>query len=831
MPALENRDPGFFDRPGVRLTTRIAAWAGLLVGAIALSGVLVVMLATALAYKNLPPIDSLTDYRPKIPLRVYTADNVLIGEFGEERRDVARIADVPLVMKQAILAAEDDRFYQHGGIDYMGIVRAGLANAIHGSAFGGGGRRQGASTITQQVARNFFLSSEQSYTRKFYEILMAFKIEENLTKDQILEVYINQIYLGQRAYGFGSAERVYFGKPLKDITAAEAAMLAGIPKAPSIYNPVVNPARAKARQQYVLTRMQALGFLTPAQVQAALVEKMGIHSEGSEYAVHAEYVAEMARQIAYEQYKEDTYTRGIAIHTTLIASDQNAAYEALRSGVMDYERRHGYDGPEAFVDLPTEAADVDQAIEDALLEYPDSDDIVSAVVLDASPKVVRVSRQGDIFNITGDGLKFVAQALTEKATPAKKLRRGAVVRVMKNAKGDWEITQLPQIQAALVAANASDGSVRALVGGFDFNRNKFNHVTQAWRQPGSSFKPFVYSAALEKGFTPATLINDAPIIISAGQTGSQAWEPHNYDNKYEGPMTMRVALQKSKNMVSIRILQAITPKYVQNYIPRFGLDPDKHPAYLTLALGAGSVTPWQMLGAYSVFANGGYKINPYFIASITDASGAEIAKAEVVHAGDPATRVIDARNAFIMDSLLKGNARFGTAAKAAATLKRSDLGGKTGTTNDQHDAWFAGYSNENIVGIAWIGFDQPRNLGNNETGGGLALPLWISYMQHALKGVPEKARAMPEGVVNVGGEFYYQENQPGAGGIRALGMDDATPADLPPADGSAPSTSGPVQPTPQVTPANPNLPALPPPRVDPNRPDPHNDNPYGLLKG
>jgi len=789
MPVSDESPSGRPLRAPVKIALRIGAWVVLLTAAAFLSGVFLLTLATSLAYKNLPSIDSLTDYRPKIPLRVYTADNVLIGEFGEERRNVVHIRDVPLVMKQAILAAEDDRFYQHGGIDYVGVIRAFLANVAHGTAFGAG-RKQGASTITQQVARNFFLSSEQSYTRKFYEVLMAFKIEASLTKDQILEVYINQIYLGQRAYGFSSAERVYFGKSLKDITPAEAAMLAGMPKAPSAYNPVVNPTRARARQEYVLGRMLALGFLTEDEYQKALNTKLAVKVEGNEYAVHAEYVAEMARQIAYDRFKEDAYTRGLSIYTTLISTEQNAAYAALRNGVLDYERHHGYDGPEAFVDLPPDGDELNQAIEDALLDYVDSDDILAAVVLDATPKAVRAARPGETFEITGAGLKFAAFALSQKAPADKRLRRGAIIRITKNAKGAWEIIQLPQIQAALVAASSQNGAVHALVGGFDFNRNKFNHVTQAWRQPGSSFKPFVYSAALEKGFTPATIINDAPIIIDAAQTGSQTWEPKNYDNKYEGPMTMRQGLAKSKNMVSIRILQAIGPKYVQNYIGRFGFDPEKHPAYLPMALGAGSVTPWQMVGAYSVFANGGYKINPYFISRITDSNGQIIAQANPAVAGDPANRVIDARNAFTMDSLLKGVARYGTGARASAALKRTDIGGKTGTTNDSHDAWFAGYSNENLVSIVWVGFDQPRSLGDRETGGGLALPIWISYMETALKGVPEKERTMPPGVVNVGGEFYYTENQPGQGGITSVGLPPANPvAPGPASPGAAGSPS------------------------------------------
>jgi penicillin-binding protein 1A len=833
MAAPDERLEGADKPPRRSLLLRIAGGLVLLLSVVVLVPFLLVTLATALAFKNLPSIDTLTDYRPKIPLRIYTADNVLIGEFGEERRNVVQIADVPLLMKQAILAAEDDRFYQHGGIDYEGVMRATLSNAMHGTVFGSG-RRQGASTITQQVARNFFLSSEQSYTRKFYEALMAFKIEQTLSKDQILEVYINQIYLGQRAYGFGSAEQVYFGKSLKDIDPAEAAMLAGIPKAPSAYNPVVNPTRAKARQMYVLGRMLALGFITEDQYKKAVDERIVIKTEGAEFAVHAEYVSEMARQIAYDQFKEETYTKGLNVYTTVDSKIQAAAYRSLRDGIMEYERRQKYDGPEAFVDLPDATGDeLDQAIEEALLEYTDSDDILAAVVLDASPKVVHAARQGEVFEITGDGLKMCASGLADKAPPAKKIRRGAIIRILKNAKGQWEITEMPQVQAALVTGDVKNGAILALVGGFDFNRNKFNHVTQAWRQPGSSFKPFLYSAALEKGFTPSTIVMDEPITIDAAQTGSQAWEPKNFENKYDGPMTLRKALAASKNMVSIRILMAITPKYVQNYIARFGLDPERHPAYLTMALGAGSVTAWQMLGGYSVFANGGYKINPYFIDRITDNTGQVVAKANVLHAGDEANRVIDARNAFTMNSLLHTNTVYGTAAGARRALKREDLGGKTGTTNDSHDAWFDGYSNDNFASIAWVGFDQPRSLGDRETGGGLALPLWVGVMQVALRGVPEIERPMPPGMVTVNGEVYYTENQPGQGipPVTAdlppdLAPDGSTPANAQPAaNGTTPSygsVSGTPPPPPSGIPAGALAPALPASSGSPT--------PYGTLR-
>jgi penicillin-binding protein 1A len=749
----------------VTLTKITLALLGGILG-LAVAGVLIIAFALALAYPNLPALDSLTDYRPKIPLRIFTADNVLIGEFGEERRNLVRIKDVPDVMKKAILAIEDDRFYEHGGVDYIGILRAALHNAT-------GGAKQGASTITQQVARNFFLSSEQTLKRKLYEALLAWKIEQSLTKDQILEVYMNQIYLGQRAYGFASAAQIYFGKNLKDITAAEAAMLAGLPKAPSAYNPVANPKRAKARQQYILERMFRLGYISADQYETAKNQPLQIKTNTNEFGVHAEYVAEMARQLVYEQFKDETYTRGINVYTTISKADQDAAYLALRRGVMDYEKRHGYRGPEGYMEIPASKAEAEDAIEVELAEHPDSDDIVAAVVLEATPKEVKaVLSSGEEISITGPGLTFATHLLSDKAPPNRKVKRGAIIRVMQE-NNVWAITQMPEVQSAFVAANTDDGSIRALIGGFDFNRNKFNHVTQAWRQPGSSFKPFIYSASLEKGLSPATIINDSPLSFDAGQTGGQAWEPKNYDGKYEGPMPMRRGLMLSKNMVSIRILHKIGAKYGQEYATRFGFDADKNPPYLTLALGAGAVTPLQMVGAYSVFANGGYKISPYIISKITDANGKTLVAVTPDKAGNEDNRVIDERNAFLMDNMLKDVVRKGTAARAGQTLKRPDLAGKTGTTNDSVDAWFAGYQ-PHIAAIAWIGFDQPKNLGNRETGGGLALPIWISYMQKVLKDVPVEERPVPDGIIQVNGDYYYAENPPGTG-VRSLGVGDKPP--------------------------------------------------------
>jgi penicillin-binding protein 1A len=735
----------------------LAVLAGLLAAGVLLGGLVVV-----LAYPHLPSLDSLTQYQPKIPLRIYTAEGIQIGEFGEERRAVISIRDVPPQLKSAILAAEDERFYEHAGIDYLGVLRAAYANLI------AGGRRQGASTITMQVARNFFLSSEKTLTRKLYEALLAFKIEHSLTKDQILELYVNQIYLGQRAYGFAAASQIYYGKALGQLSLAETAMLAGLPKAPSLYNPVANPQRAKQRQQYVLRRMTELGHISAAQHDAAAKAPLRTRRESNEYSVHAEYAAEMVRQAIAEHYPEEVYSRGFRVYTTIRKADQEAAYASLRRGVLDYDRRQGYRGPEGFAELPP-SPDVDD-IEEALAEHADNDDLVPAVVLVADAKQVQAMlRDGERVTLTGEPLRFAARALDPKAAPQRRLRRGAIIRLQRDAAKNWQIAQLPEVEAAFVALDPQDGAVRALVGGFDFGRSKFNHVTQAWRQPGSSFKPFIYSASLEKGFTPATVLHDDPVVLEAEQTGSQRWEPKNYDGKFEGPMRMRTALAKSKNMVSIRILDAISPKYAQEYVTKFGFEAEKHPPYLTMALGAGSVTVWHMARAYSVFANGGHLVQPYFIHKIVDDRGNPLALANPRRAGEDAPRVIDARNAFIMDSMLQDVTRYGTAARAAK-LGRADLAGKTGTTNEFHDAWFAGYQ-PSLVGVAWVGFDQPRSLGKNQTGGLVALPIWLGYMEKALKEVPEMSRAAPPGVVSVPvmsmtqegkqvPEFFYREAIP-----------------------------------------------------------------------
>ena len=755
----------------LRVLGTFFGWAMGFAVAAGLTLLLLVGVALVMAYPQLPDISDLADYRPKLSMRVFSAEGKVIGEFGEERRKLIPFKDIPDVVKQAVLSIEDARFYQHGGVDYIGLARASLANI-------GRAKSQGASTITMQVARNVYLSSEKTFTRKIYELLLTYKLEHLLSKDQIFEIYLNQIYLGHRAYGFAAAAETYFGKPIQSLSIAEAAMLAGLPKAPSAYNPINNPKRARSRQLYIIERMEDNGFITSAQAKAAKAEELKIRNIATPNNTHAEYVAEMARQLMFAQYGTDIYTRGLNVYTTIKAEDQEVAYQALRRGILDYELRQVYRGPEKFITLPAEGRELDDAIDDALIEAGDKGDLLSAVVLEATPKKVRVVRQNsEVIDITGEGLKPVTSGLSDKAPPNIKLRAGAVVRISKNAKGDWGLTQLPEVEGAFVALDPVDGAIRSLVGGFDFDKNKFNHVIQAWRQPGSSFKPFIYSAALEKGFTPATQVNDAPLFFDATATGSQAWEPKNYDGKFEGIMSLKTALAKSKNMVSIRILQAVGPQNAQHWISRFGFDPEKHPPYLTMALGAGSVTPMQVALGYSVFANGGYLVKPYLITKVTDPLGKVLSTYTPIEL-DERSRAIEPRNAFVISHLLQEVTRSGTAMRAQAVLKRNDIYGKTGTTNDSMDAWFAGY-HQTLTAVTWIGYDTPRKLGDRETGGGLSLPVWISYMQHALRNTPVGGMPVPSGVVYEGNDWFFTEFTHSSG-VTSLGIEGKTPE----ADGS-----------------------------------------------
>ncbi len=714
---------------------------------------------------NLPALDAVTDYRPKIPLRIYTADNALIGEFGEEHREFVPIKDIPEKLKTALLSTEDARFYDHNGVDFIGAGRAVLADLR-------GGFHQGASTITMQVARNFFLSQEKTVNRKLKEILLTTRIEAALSKDQILELYMNQIYLGQRTHGFAGAARTYFNKSLNDLSLAEAAMLVGIPKNPVRHNPVSNFQKAKQRQEVVLKLMLNRGVITEAQYDQALHEKITVTGKQI-YETHADYVAEMVRQTIVEEYKEQAYTTGIKVYTTLLKADQEAAYDAVRNNVMAYDQRHGYRGPEAFIQLPADEDERDDAIDEALRKHPSSDKLLAAVVTEVNTKAVKAElANGDTIVIDGDGLKFAAAGLQAKAKSDLKITPGALIRVLQDQKKRWSITQLPEVEGSYVALNAETGAYRALVGGFDFNRKKFNHVTSGWRQPGSSMKPFVYSAALEKGFSPATLIND--VQLSATSEEALRWDPRNDDGKYDGPVTMRSALAKSKNVVSVRILKAVGVSNAQNWISHFGFSKDKHPDNLTLALGTGSVTPVQLAAAYAVFANGGYQVQPNLITKITDSKGNVLKSYPAPAIAQDTDRVIDSRNAFIMDTMLREVTRSGTAAAASVRLGRHDLAGKTGTTSDAVDGWFAGYAG-NVVAVAWMGYDTPKSLGGREFGATLALPIWIDSMRAALAGKAEVQRAVPEGLSNAEGDWMYAEFLNG-GGVRTLDMDEAAPA-------------------------------------------------------
>ncbi|WP_082988105.1 PBP1A family penicillin-binding protein [Bordetella bronchialis] len=852
----QSKQPQPRDKSGFSLS-RLAIKAAIIAGGLGACGLIALCLAIALAWPSLPDLHAMTDYRPRIPLRVYTSDNVLIGEFGEEHRNVLRFDEIPDVMKHAVLAAEDDRFYQHGGVDWTGVFRAMLTNALSMS------KSQGASTITMQVARNFYLSSEKTYTRKLYELLLTFKIESALTKDQILELYMNQIYLGHRAYGFAAAARTYFGKPLADVTPAEAAILAGIPKAPSRYNPITNLQRAQIRQHYVLGRMRVLNYLNEEQYQAALAQPLTIRgmadSGGNTFRVHGEYPAELARQLMYGMFGDTTYTRGLNVYTTIDSKDQEAAYQAVRASILDYTRRARYPGPEDQIDLPDDIEKDPQALDDLIDglqdKYPDSGDMYLGVVLAASPNAITVARGShDIITIDDKkALSVVARALNPKAKDDERLRRGSVVYVHKN--GDsWEVLNMPTLQGALVSETPDDGAIRAMIGGFDFYRGNFNRAVQAWRQPGSNIKPFIYAAGLERGLTPATQISDMPFSLTAEQTGSKAWNPKNDGNAYEPMLTLRQALYKSKNMVSIRILQAITPAFGQDFLTRFGFEKNRWPAVLPIALGAGSATPLQVANAYSVWANGGYRVTPFLIDKVTDSNGKVLMQAQPQRAGDEANRVVDPRVAWIMDDMLRGVATYGTAARAHAVLKRDDVAGKTGTTNDSVDVWFSGYTPA-LTTTVWMGFDQPKSLGSNEFGAGLTLSAWLQYMQTALKGVPvAPKRPLPSDILVANGEYYLSEfppgqavasldlptddplgdflNRGGTGGVPMMNAPapGASPQPVTPPQGNPPSGSAfppipvpqadegrPPRPAPALGGSSGNLPAIPPipvPRAD-----------------
>ena len=757
-------------------------WRGLLIGGLGTAMAAIGLGVAVLAWygPQLPSLAPVTTYQPRQPLQVFTADGVEIAQFGSERRQFVAIDQIPLLMQQAVLAVEDARFYQHRGIDLKGLARAVGAQLT-------GGLRQGASTITQQVARTFFLSQRFTPERKIKEALLALEIERQLSKPQILELYMNQIYLGTRSYGFAAAADAYFGKPLAALSLAEAAMLAGLPQNPSFANPLVNLERATQRQRIVLARMVTTGAITPQQQAAARAEVLTLRSPGSQ-VLHAEHVAEMARRLVVERFGTDAYSQGLRVTTTLRAADQQAAWSAVRKGVLAYDARQAWRGPEGFEALPAgNSNDLEATAALALKDYRDDEDLRVAIVLQAGPKEVLAQlASGERVTVRGDGLRVAQPGLAARAPPDLVLRRGAVLRVAQlrgrgaaaagaGAGGaataatttspainpaatpaTWAVVQWPEVQAGLVALDPVNGQVRALVGGFDFTRQPFNHVTQAQRQPGSSFKPFLYSAALEQGVMPETLVDDAPLMGDDGQPGLNGWNPRTSDDKFDGEISVREGLVRSKNLVSIRLLQHIGLPAARQWLTRFGFELDRHPGNLTLALGSGSVTPLQMAQAYAVFANGGHRVTPVLIEKIVDAQGRVIFEAPPPAPLDENTRVLPARNVFIVNTLMRDVTARGTAARAQGALGRSDVYGKTGTTNDAVDAWFTGWA-PGVAAVAWIGHDEPRSLGERESGGGLALPVWIDVMARALRGVPFEPLQRPAGVVSVGEDWRYAE--------------------------------------------------------------------------
>jgi penicillin-binding protein 1A len=692
---------------------------------------------------DVPDLDRAIHYRPKLPLQVLTSDGVEIAAFGTERRQFVPIERMPKLMQDAVIAVEDARFREHGGIDPKGMARAAVALLT-------GGMRQGASTITQQVARVFFLEQKFTPERKTQEIVIALELEKKLSKDKILELYMNEIFLGQRAYGFAAASQTYFGKALDKLSIGETAMLAGLPQNPHYANPITNIERAVKRQHIVLERMRVTGVITDAQHAKARAEKLVIKPPGHG-VLHAGHVAEMARLAVVERFGEQAYTSGIQVTTSLRAADQRAAWSAVRRGVLAYDRRGAWRGVEDVAALPAgDGPELEAAAARALKNHRDDEMLRAAIVLSATPKEVRAQlATGERVTLAGEGLRWAQAGLSPKARAPLAIRRGAVVRLAQQGKG-WSIAQWPQAEAAFVALDPGSGHVRALVGAFDFNHQPFNHVTQAYRQPGSAIKPLLYSAALEHGVMPGSVIDDAPY------TAANGWSPANSDAQFLGPLTMRNALAKSRNAVSVRIVEHTGVAASRDWLQRFGLDAARQPDNLTLALGTGSVTPMQMAQAYGVIANGGWLVPPVLIERITDAHGKVLFEAPRAGVLAEATRAIPARNAYLAASLLGDVTRTGTAARAQQQLRRGDLYGKTGTTNDAVDAWFAGFQ-PSLVAVAWMGYGEPKSLGERESGGGLALPIWIDFMSVALKGTPVATLSPPAGLMRSGDDWLYDE--------------------------------------------------------------------------
>lgn len=736
---------------------------GVLLGLIA-AGAVAVAVFTFTLLPDLPSIDSLKDVPLKVPLRVYTANGRLMAEFGEERREPVRIEQVPQNLVYAILAAEDDRFYTHPGVDFMGVMRAAVANVRSGS------HEQGASTITMQVARNYFLTPEKTYTRKIREAMLAFRLERALSKDQILELYINKIFLGHRAYGFAAAAKVYYGKLLDDLTTAEMAMLAGLPKAPSRDNPLANPERAKKRRDYVLRRMRDSGYISEEEMRVASATPLTARKHAVPTEINAPHVAEMVRDHMLEVYGEEAYWRGYNVYTTVVGEYQEAAQRVLRDGLKAYDQRHGYRGPVNRVELT--ASTSQQQLDEELSSITNSGELIPAVVVALEGRTISAYTQSKlVVEIPWEGLSWAKRYETVNRTGAKPrtaadiVSPGDVVYIEQDSEGSWRLSQLPEVSGGLVSLRPNDGAILALSGGFDFYLSKFNRVMQAERQPGSNIKPFIYSAALENGFTPATLVSGAPIVV-ADVSQDTIWRPENYSRKFFGPTRLRKALSLSLNLVSVRILRAIGVDAALDHLARFGFDPAALPRGLSLALGSGTITPIDIVRAYAVFANGGYRVEPYFIKWVENQYGDIIEQASpqsVCRACDPerrgngastpvngattdAQQVLEPGKHFLITDMLHQVVRSGTA-RRARQLKRSDLAGKTGTTNDFRDAWFSGF-NQDIVTTVWVGFDDSSTLGRREAGSKAALPIWIDFMKTALAQTKEQRLIPPDNVVS-----------------------------------------------------------------------------------
>ncbi len=759
------------------------------------SGVLLACLAVGVAYwliaPRLPSVETLREVRLQVPLRVYSADNKLIATIGETRRIPVKIEKVPQQLKNAFLAAEDANFYNHPGVDWQGVARAVGQMVTKRSLHVAGG-----STITQQVARGFFLSSEVTLTRKFTEMFLSFRIERELSKDEIFELYLNKIFFGNRAYGVAAAAEFYYGKTLDQLSLAESAMLASLPKFPSSSNPLSNRARATERRKYVLERMLENGFITADQVKQADAEPDRSYAHEPPVEVEAPWIAELVRQDALDRVGNEALTDGYVVYTTIDANDQDAANQALRDDLMTYDQRHGFRGPEAHIDLPEHPAP--DELDRKLDPYHAVVGLVPGIVTDVGDKTANIYLQdGQTVSLDMPAVAWANRYKDDKhrgSAPKKVadvLAAGDIIRVARNDDGKWKMSQVPAVQGALVALDPEDGAIKAEVGGFSFSRSKFNRAVQASRQPGSSFKPFFYSAAFEHGFTPASIVLDAPIVFADPSKANGLWTPQNDDGKFDGPMRLREAMVVSKNLVSVRLLDAIGVHYAREFVTKFGFSLEQIPDNLSMALGTASVSPLTMARAYAVFANGGFLVDPYFIDRVVDRNGNEVYKARPAVAcrhcsqrlledtrvaqaesradgartslspissaqaapapamTDPeaprlASRALDARTDYLIGSLLHDVVRRGTGA-GAMVLKRNDLAGKTGSTNDHRDGWFSGY-NEDLVASAWVGFDDFTPLGYKEFGAETALPMWISFMRTALKGVPEKPFEMPPGI-------------------------------------------------------------------------------------